>query len=87
MSIYYENGCFSLWSADTLDNLPKMTVKKIAKMIGRNQHRQENEESLSAFCEWLCAKIELFKHKVLQDRQDKDALKQLKYYISLSDAL
>lgn len=87
MSIYHENGCFTLWSAETLDTLPKMTVRKIAKMIGRNQHRLENEECLSAFCEWLCAWIEYYKSRVLKDRRDQTAAKQLKYYLSLSDAL
>lgn len=87
MSIYYENGCFSLWSADSLDSLPKMTVRKIAKMIGSNQHRRENEESLSAFCEWLCAKIDFFKRKAMTDRLDKKAAQQLKFYISLAEVL
>lgn len=87
MSIYYENGCFSLWNADALDSLPKMTLRKIAKMIGRNQHREENEESLSAFCEWLCTWIEFYKNRVVKDRRDQIAAKQLKFYLSLSDAL
>ena len=87
MSIYYENGCFSLWNADALDSLPKMTVRKITKMINNNLYRAENEECIESFCEWLCAKIDFFKRKFAADRKDTDAAKQLKFYLSLSDAL
>lgn len=87
MSIYHENGCFTLWSAESLDMLPKMTVRKIAKMIGRNQHRSENEECLSAFCEWLCGKLEFFKRKFAADRNDKATERQLKFYISLAEVI
>lgn len=87
MDIYYENGCFRLWSIEALYNLPRTSVKKIAKMIGRNQHRAENAECLSAFCEWLCSIIEYYKSRVLKDQRDQTAAKLLKYYISVAEVL
>lgn len=87
MSIYYENGCFSLWSAESLDSLPKTTVKKIVKMLCRNQNRAENEEAFLTFCEWLCNKLDFFKRKFAADRNDKATERQLKFYISLAEVI
>lgn len=87
MNIYYENGCFSLWNIESLDIMPKRIAKKIAKMIGNNQYRDENEECILTFCEWLCERITVFKNKCSADKNDKSAEKQLRFYISLSEVL
>ena len=87
MSIYYENGCFSLWSIESLDTMPKKVARKIAKMIGNNQYRDENEECILAFCNWLSEKITFFTRKFAADSKDKASEKQLKFYISLAEVL
>ena len=87
MNIYYEGGCFSLWSIESLETMPKTVAKKIAKMIGKNQHREENEECVLAFCDWLVEKIVFLKAKFSADPHDKKTEKQLKFYISLSEVI
>ena len=84
MQIYYENGCFSLWDVSALDSIPKTAAKKIMRMIGRNQHRTENEECILTVCNWLCEKIAFFKAKAAEDTASE---KQLKFYISLAEVL
>ena len=87
MNIYYENGCFSLWSIESLEEMPKTVARKIARMIGRNQDRDENEECVLAFCDWLVEKIVFLKAKIKADPTDKKTEKQLKFYISLSEVI
>lgn len=87
MNIYYENGCFSLWSIESLETMPKTVARKIAKMIGNNQYRDENEECIRAFCDWLIEKIVFLKAKLTADTTDKATMKQLKFYISLSEVI
>lgn len=86
MRIYYENGCFSLWSIDALDEMPKTAARKVARMIGKNLDNPENEDCIVTFCEWICDKITFFQRKFTADRKDKDTEKRLKFYISLSNA-
>ena len=84
MQIYYENGCFSLWSVQVLESMPKTAAKKIVRMIGRNKDRAENEECIVTLCNWLCEKIAFFKAKAAEDTASE---KQLKFYISLAEVL
>lgn len=86
MSIYYENGCFSLWSIDALDEMPKTAARKIARMIGKNMEREENEECTVIFADWICEKIAAASRAYAESHKSKDAEKVLKYYISLSAA-
>ena len=87
MTIYYENGEFSLHSVDSLDQIPRTSARKIARLIGKNQNNPENEDCIVTFCDWICERIELAQAIFLNsNRLDKKAESKLKFYISLSHA-
>ena len=87
MTIYYETGSLSLWSAAALDDMPRTAVRKVVKLISANMNRAENEECTVIFCEWLTARITAARDKSRADRADKKAESALKFYCSLAAGL